>query len=97
MTVDGLRIYKTAGTTPRERWKNRAAAVAYIILYTLLVAGMVWWFVTAGLDRSFPLWARWALIAGTGLLVWDYTRELLMAISTFRTDWILYKARKRRA
>lgn len=88
-------IYKTAGTTSRERWKNRAVAVAYIILYTLLVAGMVWWFVTAGLDRSFPLWARWALIAGTGLLVYDYMRELLTAISTFRTDWILYKARSR--
>lgn len=87
-------IYKTAGTTSRERWKNRAMAVAYIILYTLLVAGMVWWFVTAGLDSSFPLWARWALIAGAGLLVYDYMRELLTAISTLRTDWIFYKARK---
>lgn len=96
MTTDSLHIYKTAGTTPRERWKNRAMGVAYIALYTLLIAGMVWWVMTAGLDRSFPLWARWALIAGTGLLVGNYTRELLDTISTFRTDWILHKARKRR-
>lgn len=78
-----------------SRWKNRAMEVAYIALYTVLVAGMVWWSVTAGLDRSFPRWARWALIGGTGLLVYDYMRELLTAISTFRTDWILYKARSR--
>lgn len=87
-------IYKTAGTTSRERWKNRAVAVAYIILYTLMVAGMVWWVVTAGRDRSSPLWARWALIAGTWLLACYYARELLDTVSTFRTDWILHKARK---
>lgn len=77
-----------------RRWKNRAMTVAYIALYTLLVAGMVWWLVTVGLDGAFPRWARWALIGGAGLLVYDYMRELLTAISTFRTDWILYKARK---
>ena len=94
MSSDGLGIYKTAGTTSRERWKNRAMEVAYIALYTVLVAGMVWWSVTAGLDRSFPRWARWALIGVTGALAGYYTRDLLSIISTFRTDWILHKARK---
>lgn len=92
MSSDGLGIYKTAGTTSRERWKNRAMGVPYIALYTFMIVGMGWWFITAGLDRSFPLPARWALIAGTALLVYDYVRELLVMVRVLRNDWVLYNA-----
>lgn len=92
---DGMKpIYKTAGNTPRERWKQRVMGVAYLALYTFMIVGMVWWFITAGLDRSFPLPARWALIAGTGLLVYGYVRELVVIMGVFRNDWILHKAKE---
>lgn len=90
-------IYKTAGTTSRERWNHRALGGVYIVLYTLIIVGMVWWLVTAGLDTSFPLWVRWALIAGTGLLMSDYKRNVLVILGDYRNDWILHKARKRDA
>ena len=88
-------IHKTVGATPSERWRNRASCIVYIVLITLLFVGMVWWVATVGWDHSFPQQARWVLIAVTGLLACNYMRELLIAISTFRNDWILYKARSR--
>ena len=91
-------IYKTAGTTSRERWKNRAQLMALLILgwgvagTSLVLASTTLWH-----SSEAPLWlkimlALWDLIMFGGLAL--MTADV---VHTFRTDWILHKARRGRA
>ena len=95
MSSDGLGIYKTAGTTSRERWKNRAQVLALLILgWVVCGAGLVLASTTLWYSGGAPLWlktalALWDLIMLGGLAV--ITADV---VRTFRTDWILYKARR---
>ena len=95
MSSDGLGIYKTAGTTSRERWKNRAQVLALLILgWVVCGAGLVLASTTLWHSDEATLWLKimfavWDLImfGGLALITADVVR-------TFRTDWILHKARE---
>lgn len=91
-------IYKTAGTTPRERWKDRAQVMALLILgwvlggiSVVLVSTILWY------SGGAPLWFKTVFAVGDLIMLWGFVLMSADVVHAFRTDWILHKARKRRA
>ena len=89
-------IYKTAGTTPRERWKNRAQVIALLILgwgvggIGLGVASTRAWH-----SGVLPLWVKIVFTLWTLIVLSFLACMTADAARTSRNDWILYKARSR--
>lgn len=88
-------FYKTSGTTPVERWKDRVRAIMLLLLgWVVGGTGLVVALIYTWHSEMVSLWTKAILTTGDlfmlSALVW-MTAEVAY---TFRTDWIHYKDRK---
>lgn len=89
-------IYKTAGTTPRERWKNRAQIIAVLILgWGVGGIGLGVVFTSVWHSEVLPLWSKIAFTVGAFLMPSGFVYMTVETVRTLRNDWILYKAKER--
>lgn len=89
-------IYKTAGTMPRERWKNRAQVIALLILgWGVCGIGLGVASTRAWHSGVLPLWVKIVFTLWTLIVLSFLACMTADAARTFRNDWILYKAKER--